>query len=150
MYCIQNEKSWLRVFTLQDPLFPLGPWQKARTTRVLIAIALYAICPETFLCKPLIRRVRHWSCLNPKRVAAAPRDYALTATSHLSLRFTRPPLEPRSNHPTTTPVVKVPADPKTFAHTVPVWTRVSSFSSRRTEPHTVTHPPAVIPLYVLL
>lgn len=98
---------------LQDPLFPFGPWPKARTTRVLIAIALYAICPEKFLCNPLIRRVRHQSCLNPKQVAAAP-GYALTVTSQFTLRFTRPPLEPRSKHPTTRPVMDVPADLKPF------------------------------------
>ena len=39
MYCIRNEKIVAQ--GLQDPLFPIGPWPKARTT-VLIAIALYA------------------------------------------------------------------------------------------------------------
>ena len=49
VYCIRNEKLWARGH--QNLLFPLGPWPKVRTTRVPIAMALYAIqcAPRSFL-----------------------------------------------------------------------------------------------------
>ena len=148
MYCIRNEKSWLRGSRIVH--FPLGLCQTCGRQGVPIAMVLHAICPEMFLCKLPIRRVRHWSCLQtpdgsqPRREATHLRQHYNSPCSNIV--FTQPPLEPRPKHPMTTSLVEVlyhTSRPQNICYIqYPSGLLYVPFLRE-----TPSHPPAVIPAF---